>query len=358
MKKIFKKIDEIVLFTLLIIPTFITIQHFGGYGLELPRNLIAWNLIFVLIAIKSIEIIRSGSISFSKNTSSFLIFFLIIFFSFLINFNESKNGIYIILGIISSFLLFTSIQQIKINKYKIFIVLIIIGLIHSMIGVAQFFQLNIITDFLNITKQERIGSTFGYANSYATYLSLVVGLVGVLSVENKISNKLFFLLITILAFGIFISLSRTGIFSFILIMASVVYLKRKDRLFVCICVSITLAMFFILLIAIKYYSGSLSNDNYLSTLLTILNEKKFIMDPVRGDLYLSAVKIFIDNWSTGIGYGNFTDKYFHFLREIEIQNPAMIKFIFIHPHNEILYWSIMGGFLGLVGIIFFCIEIN
>ena len=38
------------------------------------------------------------------------------------------------------------------------------------------------------------------------------------------------------------------------------------------------------------------------------------------------------------------------------KNPYLINFTFQHPHNELLYWALMGGIVNLAGIILLSIK--
>ena len=59
-------------------------------------------------------------------------------------------------------------------------------------------------------------------------------------------------------------------------------------------------------------------------------DKVYLGDPIRLDLYILSLKIFINNFWTGIGYIDFMRQFFFLTRDIGTNNPYLINWTFAH----------------------------
>ena len=351
-----RKFDSLIFFALLAFPLLFTISHFGGYALDLPNNIITWNLIILLICIRLIYVIEKQEIIWSKNTISLLLFFGAVLFTYFLNTDFKGSGYLFVISIFLALNLFLSLQQLKFNKNNVYWCLIFIGAIHGIIGLLQLFHLDDVTKFLHVSHTTRITSIFGQPNMYAVYMSVVCALLVTMLLEKKIKQHIFLLIFLFTEISILIANSRTGMLSLIIISIFFIFNKRNDP---------KLVIYFLIvnLIAItsSFYFLEISKQ-IIETIPkkadwgTYTEEKRYFGDFVRFDLYISSLKIFMKHWLFGIGYGDFMQKFYFELRELRSTNKMIYFFRFAHPHNEILYWILMGGIINLVTILFLIIK--
>ena len=174
-------IRQIIFYTLLIIPSLITLKHLGGYSTEIPSNIITWSLMIIFVCVSLINVISKQELFWSQNTITFFIFVLIISSTFLINHGFAFNGFEILLGTAFSFLFFSSLQQQKLETKRFFGILIGISILHAIIGFSQMFGIEQIKSLVNLKHSKEFIESYGATslflqpNLYATFLSVGIG---------------------------------------------------------------------------------------------------------------------------------------------------------------------------------------
>lgn len=339
---------QIVFYILLIIPSLITLRHLGGYSMEIPSNIFTWSLMIIFVCVSLINVICKKEFFWSQNTITFSIFILIISSTFLINHGFTFHGSEILLGSIFSFLFFCSLQQQKIEAKGLFRILIGISILHAIIGFSQMFGIEQIKSLVNLRYSQEFIESYGATslfrqpNLYATFLSVGIGSLMIGFHEKWIEKKWFFLIYILISTGLIISSSRSGILSYFTLISLFIFFNKSNKSLI-----FTLSISTIISFALGF-SIIESTSKF--------EDKVYIGDPIRLELYKVSLKIFLDNFWTGIGYTDFKRQFFFLLREIGTKNPYLINFTFQHPHNELLYWALMGGIVNLAGIILLSIK--
>lgn len=332
-----KNIEQLLFYLMIFAPMFVFMQHLGGFALDIPQNIITWAFVGVFISLILAKIINRGEVLISKNTMTFAYFVLVVVASYILNHGLSLDGIMIMLGLLLSFLVFLSFQQQQLNLKNILFFLIITAIANTFIGFFQLFEIVSITNYLYISELRMTG-LFGQPNMFAIFLAVAFGASYIAVREDYVDKKYFYFGTLFFNTAIFTSNSRAGMLASIIIAIIILIIHKREREFI-----------FLFLIV---YVISIINFYALTLLITnIDNEKIMIGDPVRFDLYAMAIKVFLNNWMTGIGYDNFTINFFYKIREIGTNNPYLLNLEFRHPHNEILYWSLMGGVINLFGLV-------
>ena len=332
-----KNIEQLLFYLMIFAPMFVFIQHLGGFALDIPQNIITWGFVGIFISLILAKTINRGEILISKNTMTFAYFVLFVAATYILNHGFSLDRIMTMLGLFLSFLVFLLFQQQKLNLKNILFFLIFTAIAQTCIGFLQLLNVVSITKYLHISELRMTG-LFGQPNMFAVFLASAVAALYILFREGYLDKKYFYFGVLFLNTAIFSSNSRAGMLASIIIAIFILFIHKRERQFI--------------LLFLSVYVISIINFYALINLTNSINNEKIMFgDPVRFDLYTMAIKVFINNWMTGIGYDNFAINFFYKIREIGTNNPYLLNFEFKHPHNEILYWSLMGGVINLLGLV-------
>jgi len=332
-----KNIEQLLFYLMIFAPMFVFMQHLGGFALDIPQNIITWGFVGIFISLILAKTIKRGEVLISKNTMTFAYFVLLVVATYILNHGLSLDGIMTMLGLFLSFLVFLSFQQQKLNLKNILFFLIFTAIAQTCIGYLQLFNLTFITKYLYISELGMTG-LFGQPNMFAVFLASAVAALYILFREGYLNKKYFYFGILFLNTAIFSSNSRAGMLASIIIAIFILFIHKRERQFI--------------LLFLSVYVISIINFNVFSLLTDNIDNNKIMFgDPVRLDLYTMAFKVFINNWMTGIGYDNFAINFFYKIREIGTNHPYLLNLEFRHPHNEILYWALMGGVINLFGLV-------
>jgi len=332
------KFKLLLITLLLIVPSVIFTRHLGGSALEIPSNIITWFLMSLFVCVSAIGIIQEKRIRWSKNSTTLFLFFFLISLTYLLNHGLELVGFQIFLAVLLSCLFFISLQQYRFCINSVLSILILLSIYHACLAYSQLFNINSIASFFYISTTNRVTSTFLQPNIFAVIQVIGIAAVTMKYLEKRINIKLFLPMYIFLAVANFISYSRTGALSIFCIFIYVMFLKKNDRKFIMLFLISN-----ILAILLAYYFLEINNK---------ITNKVIIGDPVRFDLYVVSFKIFFENWLCGFGYGDFSRNFFFHMREVGTDNQYLLSNSLIHPHNEILYWTLMGGILNLIGIFY------
>lgn len=341
-------IRQIIFYILLIIPSIITLKHLGGYSTEIPSNVITWSLMIIFMCVSLINVILKQEFFWSQNTVTFFIFVLIISSTFLINHGFRLNGSEILLGTTFSFLFFSLLQQQRIEPKRFFGILIGISILHAIIGFSQMFGIDQIKSIVNLKHSKEFSQSYGVTslflqpNLYATFLSVGIGSLMIGFHEKWIKNKWFYSIYILISTALMISSSRSGILSYLILVSLFIFFNKSNKSLIFV-FSISTLISIVLGLSIVESTAKFEDKVYLG-------------DPVRLDLYRLSLKIFMNNFWTGIGYIDFMRQFFFLTRDIGTNNPYLINWTFAHPHNELLYWILMGGVINLIGIFILLIK--
>ncbi len=205
-----KKIDKIAFVT--IITTIILLNICIGSNIKEPIwiiQILVSFIAFIYILIKKIQKEKNVIIK-GKIDIAVLIFMISTMLPLLFRKYSSLEGtINFILKYWSVFGIYVLTRNVVINEQKIVIIIktvLISSIIPIILGYDKILNLNIfsnVLEFINAVKitDTRMISTFGYANTFAMYLTFTTSLaIGVLIQENKKKNKILLVTYILIAF--------------------------------------------------------------------------------------------------------------------------------------------------------------
>ena len=341
-----KNIEQLLFYLMIFAPMFVFIQHLGGFALDIPQNIISWGFVGIFVSLILAKIINRGEILISKNTKTFAYFVLVVVMTYILNHGFSLDGSMTLLGLVLSFLLFLSLQQQKMSLKNILFILILSAIVQTCISYLQLFNIISITKYLHISELG-ISGLLGQSNIFGIFLVTALIALYIAIRETYLDKRYFYLGTLFFNTAIFSTNSRAGMLASIVIAIIILFIHKRERQFIFFFI---VAYLFSIILYFYFLMGGSSEELNPVKLMKYSN-KTMTGDPVRFDLYTIAFKIFINNWTTGIGYDNFAINFFHKIREIGTNNPFLLNWEFRHPHNEILYWALMGGVINLIGLV-------
>ena len=313
----------------------ISIKHVGGYGLYLPFNIIGWMFISLLIGLGLYQISKVAKLFYSN----LYIYCLIGSALMLIPFFYSNNvhadlAVMRILGLGGGLLLYLSLQQFEFTKEeKNRFLYVILGSVIIQILLRSFFLFN--TEF-GAMAQKNVFATF---LATGTVIALFLLLIDKDGTNNILKQILIFYIPLLACIHIYYMQSRTGYLSIILGVITIIFFVgriNKNLL-------IWLGLLFMGLIV-----GSLTKGD------TIARKVKQYSGNTRMTTYQLTYEMIKENPIFGVGYGNFLSAFRLHYAKRKKEDPS-IETIgnnnMDHPHNEILFWTVEGGIIPLIGLL-------
>lgn len=317
-------------------------------------------LIFIFSVKKITEIIIS---KYKKQVLCFTLFFISLFLGIYVAKN-SPTGYYSILKLLEYFYLgaFVYLNFKKINKNKLVVCLISGILFESILAIIQYFNQGSLQNIFYFLGERKFNpqtpgianasingrlilrpyGTFSHPNVLAGYLCLFS--IFFLFLKSKINKYLILIILTFATFGIFISLSRTVVFVWMLFMITV----------------------FIFTIVEKYKKDKLNRNNIswkllilvviICLIITNLNlANRFLLPNFsdeslvqRGNLISQSIKMIQKNPILGVGMNNFLNNL-----EPDFNTPLLIQPV----HNIFLLIFSQTGIIGISVFIFLLVNV-
>ena len=319
----------------LLIGMHISIEHVGGYGLYLPFNIIGWIFISILIGLGLYQISRTERLIYSNLFIYCVIGFALMLLPFFYSNNVHADlAVMRILGLGGGLLLYLSFQQFEFKKeVKIRFLYVILGSVIIQILLRSFFIFN--PEFGAMAQKNVFATFLATGTSIALFL-----LVNDKDGFNNIIKQIMVLSIPFLScIHINYLQSRTGYLSLIIGVGFILLFgdRRNKNLL------IGIGLLFIGLIA-----GSITKRE------TIAKSEKQYSGNTRLATYQLTYEMIKDNPVLGVGYGNFLSAFRSHYAKRKKDDPS-IETIgnnnMDHPHNEILYWTVEGGIIPLIGLL-------
>lgn len=331
-------------------------RHVGGVGIELPYNQISWIVLACLIGVGLFRIARSRSIIFSRLTAMLAFCALLLTLPTFYPDSSLVNESPIHLGLLGGLMVVVSIQQFRPELRDVYHILFMVlcgALIESMIAWSNYLGIS----FKEFTL-EGIGAGIPYGtirqrNVLSTLFvtALCVGAYLLChSYQNQVSKRLGILIKgLVLASPLFLLpliillKSRTGwvgcVVSLALILPILGLLRKKLALAWIASVVIGLSVVPVL---------ELFSEN-----AEVVSSDKLNLAGPRNYMYEQILDMALEKPIAGYGFGNFESAYNLHGAEGYAQGryeTASYENL-SNPHNEILYWWVEGGILGLAGIL-------
>ncbi|MDC9726077.1 MAG: O-antigen ligase family protein [Gammaproteobacteria bacterium] len=224
---------------LFIIAPFHSQANIGGLGLNLPFNITVWLSAILFISVVIIASARLPTLIYSRSLLYCLIFpIVVIIAGFVSEVPQATVWFFRQLYILGGFLFLFSLLQLRLSVKQIdqlLYVLVLSTFLHSLVGVAQLFNLTELRGWIPIGNKQLPIGIFQQVNVQATYLVTGLGIILYLISRpsfnaSKIVTKSLFILTFGLAVYVIVSTgSRIGILSLIL-MTLLMLLSRKKYL--------------------------------------------------------------------------------------------------------------------------------
>jgi len=325
----------------------IPISHIGGSGLYLPFNILSWIFISLIIGLGSWKIFKSRRLYFSQFIIHSWIGFTLMILPLVYGNNEYSNfSFFRIIGLGLGILLLISYHQFRFRKSDIYDFLyMFLGLLFIQSLFKLYQQVAPDLSFPLIRSIVHFGP-FAQKNIFATYLAtgLIISFVLLIFDETvwNVSWKRFLVhstpLITMSHF--FFLQSRTGYLSIILGIGLIILINYKK---------LKRAKVWFTLTFLGLLISSISQQESRPTGAIQYSENS------RKTTYLFTLELIKENPAIGIGYGKFLKSFREHYAERKSTDPN-IQFLgnnnMDHPHNEILFWTVEGGVIPLLGILF------
>jgi len=331
--------------------------HNGGIGLEVPHNSASWISVSLIISLGLFQIAKSGQIVYGNLGNYLLLCVCLMSIPALYPGSKLINESPLHLALLGGYLFFFSLQQFKLDKKQVNIVLYMIlsaGIIEAVIGWHNYLGI----DWYELTL-EGPGSDIPYGsirqrNSLSTlFVTCLVISAWLLSPDNDVGVKNRFRYV----------LNYSLVLSPILLIPLIIILKSRTG-WISSAVSLALLLPFLFSIRrsiiLRAWILSIILGILLVPVITqltytpeVVSEDKFNLSGPRSYFYEQVLDLALEKPILGHGFGSFENEYVHFSAEGfkngVYDNPAYENLS--HPHNEILYWWIEGGVLALAGIL-------
>lgn len=341
--------SHISLLFCLIIITLIYIPNSGGYGVELPYNLLAIIGVGLLLIYLSFTILK---VKHKIGNELIIIGLLILIFPWLLEQHKSQ-GVWLLIGGGAFWYLLSKISIDKYNKSYIVLVIFILTTLQSVLCLVQVFCPSFAINFYEFNWIQNNGRPYGIfqqVNLLASFIATGVG-CGVwfyFKQEKKTYNWILIFTLSLNVFVLALNQSRTGLIGVLLIVTLLVFFinKKTDK-----------AVTLLIMLSMAFLAGC-----YLVKHLTIfVDGKPFLLERAyeastaeRWKILVTTVQLILQKPWLGWGYGSFE---YNFSRYV-IAHPDLhfgYGLEISHPHNEILFQWYQGGIFPVIGllIIFF-----
>ena len=333
--------------TYLLFTIHIPISHIGGSGLYLPFNILSWIFVSLIIGLGSWKIYKSRRLYFSQFILHSWIGFALMILPLAYGNNDHSNfSFFRIIGLGLGILLLISYRQFQFKRNDIHDFLyMILGLVFIQSLFKLYLQFAPDPSFSFFQSIAYFGP-FTQKNIYATYLAtgLVISFLILLNDKTIWNVRWKRLLIHSIPFTVmaqyFFLQSRPGYLSIILSMGLVILINYQN---------LRRAKIWFGLGFLGLLIGFVSQQDYRP-----IDDIEYSKNS-RKTTYLLTLELIKENPAIGIGYGKFLKSFREHYAERKSTDPN-IQLLgnnnMDHPHNEILFWTVEGGIIPLLGILF------
>lgn len=324
----------------------------GGYALFLPFNSTAWMAAILLVGVALVAVGCRRELVYTRSTQWLFISCLLLTLPLAYPSALPDQALLRILGLWAGFLLFASLQQFKISRdgLDLLLILIVCGIA---IELSRYWY-SLITTFWNtgnipVAQGYPLFGVFQQRNVMASFVASGLVLSAYLLARLNFGNSTRYIVVVLLVIPfmsiqvLYAMASRAGWYGAMVgILLMIPYLLKNCRRAYILLWSGSLALGFLLSFIIQN-SGS----------WVPIEKEIFSLAGPRTVLFPQAISMFLANPLFGVGYGAFESSYIHFVAEAFqsglLANPSVPNTF--HPHNEILYWAVEGGMIALAGLL-------
>ncbi len=331
-------------------------DNIGGTGLNLPGNITVWLAVSVFIWFAVNKVLKQKSITFPKNISLVLAFPILATVSgFVSGVSEPLDWAFRLLFVWGGVLFLLALFQFEFTraqKDRLLFILTVAGLLHAVVACVQSFQPEGIVFFLPTAPSNIPTGVFQQINVHATFQATVLLLCWYLSARplarTNLLIKITLLITTFFAtYLVMISGSRVGVISLFVGLALLVcfclelFKRNKKTIFL-------LSLTMLLAITVSLFSDGL---------LRLANKSAVVHSEYgaseRIGIYRISAELIEQSPVYGHGLGSFPSVWQYQKADFQQRYPdySLIDKYVSHPHNELLFWQVEGGFLASIGIL-------
>ena len=334
-----------------------TFPNYGGYGLNLPQNYVAWVFIALLIGVGIWRWVSTRTLIFSQQMLWFWTGALILSLLLLDpRIRDLSLAIPRVTALLAGVLLYTTLLQFQSNRVwqSLLYWMLVATSIQSGLGLVQYFSFGPDNPLGYDAISNRPNGTFQQVNVMASFVAtgLAIGLHLICSQPGQTRPRLLTLLIGFTAFSapllLVVIQSRTGQLAgcAVLLLMAPTFIQHFQSL------KPELAKL-TLLFALGLSSGIIS--------LTVIKAEDsaqrggsiYEHPGARTVIYSQSLAIIQSQPLLGVGYGNFESAWrTTYANQAETPDDLEQGLHGLnHPHNETLLWGVEGGALALFGLV-------
>ena len=343
----------------LCISSFYLHPHYTGQHLFNPSNALFWLISSFCIYKLFNLIIQENQIYISKEFMA--LFWLTVIFSLVTFFgiNSYKDWALRFATILIILLLYLCLLQIKlcINKRYIFYGLSILGLLHALGAIIVASGLTYYTSDQTVYK-----GFFAQPNVLASFLavSILISFYILLRSDFRYDGLIFkqipYISVFCCGFVLMGTGSRVGLLGLILGLLALLLVQHRR-----VCIRLK----YILLLACVLVLSVVSSSYYASDPLEEMASKVERMSSehqgeARVYIYKIGLEVIKESGLLGHGIGSFQSAFHAKAAEIQYEYGSIGLIgnsLYTHPHNELIYWGIETGYVGIAFLLLICVVL-
>ncbi len=343
--------------------------NMGGVGWLVPSNIALWFSSTIVVVLAAFKVWQTQKINYSLfNTLLGLLLLGIYGFGIIRSHLDYQELLFYFLLLLNVWLFFLALFQflltVKIfNKLLFFIV--VLGVLQAAIGLIQYFDhqqiFYILFGYEPFAINGRPTGSFQQVNMMSSFLAVsLLAVLYLITIKSKVlvtsKTRFFLLFLSMFIFTVFfLTESRAGLVALIggLVTFLIVNFRVIKPRFGYFLVWLLIAGLTALLTSLILQYTVVDSTAVSSTVLSKF-ERVAAGNDVRMDLYISAIKLFMQSPFLGYGIGNYDPVMVQFYSHLT-PSPELKAILgnITHPHNELLFWMLQSGVITLILVIAF-----
>jgi O-antigen polymerase len=351
---------EIMLAVLFLIAPFYYHPHIGGEGLRVPNNITVWMVATTIIWYSFYLTLKRPTFQLPKYFIYIVAFPILITFSgFVTGVEQPLKWLFRLLFIWGGVAFFFSLFQhgLKQGRFdRILFIIVVSALFHGLVGIAQLWLYKEMPFWLPTPLSAVPRGLFQQLNNQATYLVTAIMITIYLSTRPLVTKGTVWIpavmVVTVASSSFLIILTSSrigllGLFLGLVIAVSTLWLRLNlnKRLSILLLISLVLGGML----------GLNSSEDMVTT--AAVDKTVAIQSGYSGSARLGIYSISLDLIKQqpvfGHGIGSFPRVWQYAKPDFYQDHPnGVLPSLFVnHPHNEILFWLVEGGFIAGIGLL-------
>jgi O-antigen ligase len=329
-------------------------ENMGGPHLALPFNVTGWAVLSWIIGLALFNLSSKRQFTYPVLWPFFVFFPLIVILTSLITTVDMPvEWIFRLLYILGGLFFFFALFQLPIKQKKLddyLLVLVLSTGLQALIGTLHTIDISYFPSWLPNNPGFIPRGIFQQVNLLASFS--VTGMclcLYLISRPSFLTSSMFVKAVVAVCFSLVVyvviaSGSRVGLLSMFLAIP-LIFLARYRQL-----KKHKLLLFIIgTMSIITIYAGQAGLSKTIDKTVKLTDES---YSSARIEMYAIGIELAKKEPVSGYGIGSFLRAWNHQASDYMTRHPAVnLPKITVHPHNEILFWMIEGGFLSVLGIV-------